>query len=63
MQINNFEKVKTLYDNGFRCIRYENGDNGEFTAYFKNFEKEEIDSLVCEDENEISEIKSFIDTY
>ena len=61
--MDNIEKVKKLYQNGFRCIRYENDINGLFTAYFKNFKQEKIDSLTCGDESEINEIKSFIDLY
>ncbi|WP_425446597.1 hypothetical protein [Dethiothermospora halolimnae] len=63
MNINNINQVKDLYNKGFRCIKYEEHDNGEFKAYFKNFEEEKIDSLSCKDKKEVGEIKSFIDSY
>ncbi|MTI48490.1 hypothetical protein [Sporosalibacterium faouarense] len=63
MDKRNLERVKKLYDKGFKCIRYEDGENGELTAYFKNFEEESIDSIQCIDKKEINEIKSFIDQY
>lgn len=63
MRYENINKVKELYDKGFRCIRYEEGSQGELVAYFKNFEEEAIDTLVAYDKNEISQIKDFIDAY
>lgn len=63
MKMDNYNKVEELYSRGFRCIRYENNDTGEFVAYFKNFEEEEIDSLFCANKKEIHKIKSFIDSH
>lgn len=63
MDINSFNKVKGLYEDGYKCIRYEDTENGQFTAYFKNFEDERIDTIICNNKEEIREIKTFIDTY
>lgn len=61
MDNNNLSKLKQLYENGFKCIRYEDSDNGELRAYFKNFTEERIDEIVSEDKKEITEIKNYID--
>ncbi|MTI68750.1 MAG: hypothetical protein FH751_00650 [Firmicutes bacterium] len=58
----NIEKLKKLYSEGFKCIRYEDGNEGELKAFFKNFEQEKIDDIISYDENEINMIKKFIDT-
>lgn len=53
--------IRTYYDEGFKCIKYEQNLNGELIIYLKNFESEEIDTLYCTDKQEINEIKNFID--
>lgn len=55
------DKIKELYNNGYRCIKYEDHENGEFAAYFKNFENERSDSVFSDNLDEVSEIKNFID--
>lgn len=63
MTLKDFEKVNKLYQQGFRCIKYEDDQKGQFTAFFKNFEDEKIDSLTCKDDEEIVKIKDYIDNY
>lgn len=58
-----FDKVTELYDQGFRCIKYQTDENGKFEVFLKNFEDENIDSLVCGDVAEIARIKDYIDNY
>ncbi|MGF7056480.1 hypothetical protein [Brassicibacter mesophilus] len=56
----NLERVKELYQNGFRCIKYEDDEDGRLAVYFKNFENEAIDMILSEDKYEIENIKSYI---
>ncbi|KNF09435.1 hypothetical protein CLPU_3c02140 [Gottschalkia purinilytica] len=56
-------EIKNLYENGFRCIRYDNGEDGKLTVHLKNFEDEKIDTLIYNDEEQILQIKNFIDEY
>lgn len=58
--INNVEKVKKLYDNGYRCIRYEYEKDNSLSIYFKNFEEEDVAYVNCKNGREIDEIKTFI---
>ncbi|RKD32484.1 hypothetical protein [Thermohalobacter berrensis] len=60
--MDNLDKLNHLYNKGFKCIRYEDGEEGEFRAYFKNFETEQIDSIKSYNEEEITEMKNFIDS-
>ncbi|MGO1713009.1 MAG: hypothetical protein ACTH0B_05815, partial [Senegalia sp. (in: firmicutes)] len=61
VDMTNIEKVKNLYEENYRCIRYENDVNGSMIIYFKNFEKEKIEEISSSDSEEIDELKAFID--
>lgn len=61
MKNTNLTQVRNLYDDGYKCIKYENNQNGDLTAYFKNFEKEKSAEITCSIKKEAHEIKSFID--
>jgi hypothetical protein len=54
------EKIKKMYDKGFRCIRYDDTKDGDMCIYFKNFESEESDALRVSDFQQKMQIKSFI---
>lgn len=58
---NCLSQIRDYYDEGFKCIKYEQNQNGEFVIYLKNFENEAIETLYCIDKQEINEIKNFID--
>jgi len=58
--MNEFEKIKKMYENGFRCIRYDDTKDGDMCLYFKNFESEESDALRVSDFEQKMQIKSFI---
>ncbi|WIV10618.1 hypothetical protein [Proteiniborus sp. MB09-C3] len=58
---NCLNQVRASYDKGFKCIKYEQNLNGELVIYLKNFESEKIETLYCDDKQEINEIKYFID--
>lgn len=47
--MNELEKIKKMYDKGFRCIRYDDTKDGDMCIYFKNFESEESDALRVSD--------------
>ncbi|MDI9496326.1 MAG: hypothetical protein QM227_08660 [Bacillota bacterium] len=58
--MNELEKIKKMYDKGFRCIRYDDTKDGDMCIYFKNFESEESDALRVSDFQQKMQIKSFI---
>lgn len=58
---NCLEQVKVFYDYGFKCIKYEQNLDEELVIYLKNFENEKIETLYCNDKQEINEIKKYID--
>ncbi len=58
--MNEFEKIKKMYDNGFRCIRYDDTKDGEMSIYFKNFESEESEAMRIKGFEQKMQIKDFI---
>lgn len=58
--MNEFEKIKKMYDNGFRCIRYDDTKDGEMSIYFKNFDSEESEAMRIKGFEEKMQIKNFI---
>lgn len=59
----NIDKLQSLYDTGYKCIRYEDCPTGEFKMYFKNFEEEKIDEISSTNTNEINQLKSYVDNH
>ena len=43
----NFENVKGLYEDGYRCIYYDNTENNP-SVYLKNFESEDSKEIQFE---------------
>ena len=62
MSYENLEKVKELYQKGFKCIKYEDSSDKRLIVYFKNFENEAIDMISSQDKCEIEDIKSYINS-
>ncbi len=60
MEKQNLRRVKDLYGQGFKCIKYEDDKDGNLTVYFKNFENESIDMITVQGKSEINEIKNYI---
>ena len=54
------EKIKDMYDNGFRCIRYDDTKDGDMCIYFKNFDNEDSQALRVKDFGQKMQIKNFI---
>lgn len=55
-----YEKIKKMYENGFRCIRYDDTKDGEMSIYFKNFDNEASEAMRVRGFYEKMKIKSFI---
>lgn len=58
--MNEYEKIRKMYDNGFRCIRYDDTKDGEMSIYFKNFDNEASEAMRVSGFEEKMKIKSFI---
>jgi hypothetical protein len=58
--MNELEKIKKMYDEGFRCIRYDDTKDGAMSIYFKNFENEASEAMRVNGFEEKMKIKSFI---
>lgn len=58
--MNEYEKIKKMYENGFRCIRYDDTKDGEMSIYFKNFENEASEAMRVSGFEQKMKIKSFI---
>lgn len=58
--MNEFERIKKMYENGFRCIRYDDTKDGEMCIYFKNFESEDSEAMRVKGFEQKMQIKNFI---
>lgn len=58
--MNEFEKIKKMYDDGFRCIRYDDTKDGDMSIYFKNFENEDSQAIKVKGFDQKMQIKNFI---
>ena len=59
--MSNFNTIKNLYQDGYRCIYYDKLENSH-TIYLKNFDSENSTTIELEDENEFSQFKNYIDS-
>ena len=59
--MSNFDTLKNLYQDGYRCIYYDKLENNH-TIYLKNFDNENSITieLELEDENEFSQFQDYI---
>lgn len=58
--MNEFEKIKKMYDDGYRCIRYDDTKDGDMSIYFKNFENEDSQAIKVKGFDQKMQIKNFI---
>lgn len=58
--MNDFEKIKKMYEEGFRCIRYDDTKDGDMSIYFKNFDNEASEAIRVSGFDQKMKIKSFI---
>lgn len=56
----NFNTLKSLYEDGYRCIYYNKVDNNH-TIYLKNFDSEDSQVVELDDDNEFCQFQSYID--
>ncbi|MGL6104721.1 hypothetical protein [Romboutsia sp.] len=56
----NFSTLKGLYEDGYRCIYYDQVNNSH-TIYLKNFDSEDSQVVELDDENEFSQFQAYID--
>ena len=57
----NFENVKGLYEDGYRCIYYYNTENNP-SVYLKNFESEDSKEIQFENEEQFAQFKDYLDS-
>lgn len=55
-----FDKIKKMYDSGYRCIRYDDTKDGEMCIYFKNFDSEDSEAMKVKEFEQKMQIKNFI---
>ena len=58
-EMENFNDLKKLYEDGYRCI-YQDGSDGNRTIYLKNFDNEKSTVVNLQDENEFSQFQNYI---
>lgn len=58
--MDDLEKIKKMYDKGFRCIRYDDTKDGDMCIYFKNFDNEDSEAMRVRGFDQKMQIKSFI---
>ncbi|MCC3869141.1 hypothetical protein [Terrisporobacter mayombei] len=57
--MNNFNDLKNLYEDGYRCI-YQDGTEGDRNIYLKNFDEEKSTVVNLQDENEFSQFQDYV---
>ncbi len=55
----NFNKLKDLYEDGYRCIYHDCVDNN-YTIYLKNFDSENSEVVELNDSNEFDQFQSYM---
>ncbi|WP_325275672.1 hypothetical protein [Romboutsia sp.] len=55
----NFNKLKDLYEDGYRCI-YHDCVNNNYTIYLKNFDSENSEIVELTDSNEFNQFQSYM---
>lgn len=58
--MNEFEKIQKMYEDGFRCIRYDDTKDGDMCLYLKNFESEDSEAIKIKSFDQKMQIKNFI---
>ncbi|EQF22847.1 putative evolved beta-galactosidase beta-subunit [Clostridioides difficile CD160] len=58
--MDDFSKLKNLYEDGYRCIYHDCVDNN-YTIYLKNFYTEGSETIKLSSESDFSQFKDYID--
>ena len=56
----NYSKICKLYEDGYKCIKYDDEKDGPMNIYLKNFEIEKSDTIKVTDFQEKMRIKNYI---
>ena len=56
-----FESDINLYEDGYRCIYYDNNQSNP-AVYLKNFESEDSKEIQFEDEDQFTQFKDYLDS-
>ncbi|MEG2985825.1 MAG: hypothetical protein RR835_14075 [Peptostreptococcaceae bacterium] len=59
--MSDFNYIKSLYEDGFRCI-YHNCDSNSHKIYLKNFDSEKSEVIELEDINEFNQLQDYMDS-
>lgn len=57
--MSDFNYIKGLYEDGFRCIYHNSGDNCH-KIYLKNFDNEKSEVIELEDVNEFNQLQDYM---
>ena len=57
----NFKNVKNLYEDGYRCIYY-NDEEDNPLVYLKNFDNEDSKEIQFENEEQCIQFKDYLNT-
>lgn len=53
-------RIQSLFEQGYKCIKFEESAKGNITVYFKNFEIEKTQTLYYDNKEEVKLIKEYI---
>lgn len=56
-----FDSVKNLYEDGYRCIYYDVSETNPY-VYLKNFDNEESKEIQFDNEEEFAQFKNYLNT-
>lgn len=57
--MSNFNKLKDLYEDGYRCIYHDCVDNS-YTIYLKNFDSENSEVVELSDSEEFTQFQNYM---
>lgn len=64
MKNNDFEKLQKLYNDGYRCIRYDDVKDENMNIYLQNFDREEsTHCLEFSEETDKIKVMDYINKY
>ena len=58
-----FEKLQRLYEQGYRCIRYDDVKDEKMNVYLKNFDNEKSHSMEITTYTDKAQIIDYINKY
>lgn len=58
--MSDFNKLKELYEDGYRCIYHDSSENDTYKVYLKNFDTEGSEVIELNNEEDFSQFKDYI---